>query len=129
MYKLCPYCQQQVPVYQWPEHEMRHRAASAPFQPAGPAHAGFAAVDPALAKHPRMYHHPRCGRTTALPEAVLAAQSRDPFSSTDYAPCSGCSRYVHTSELFFEGTGESLLAADRRQKGVTRIPLGRSSPV
>jgi hypothetical protein len=51
-----------------------------------------------------------------LPEAAVYAQFQDPFCSSDQAYCSGCKGYVSTSEVFWEGTSESLLSYDRRQK-------------
>lgn len=117
MFKVCPVCQQQVPVYEWAVHEMQHRG---PMQaaPTAHAHSGPAAlpIQQAAAKAPRIYHHPRCGHATALPDAAVYAQLQDPFRSSDQGYCSGCKGYVHTSELFWEGTSESVLATDRRQK-------------
>ncbi|HZL90558.1 MAG TPA: hypothetical protein VFB96_19480 [Pirellulaceae bacterium] len=117
MFKVCPICQQQVPVYEWAVHEMQHRG---PMQaaPLVQGHSGPAAlpIQQAAAKAPRIYHHPRCGHATALPDAAVYAQLQDPFRSSDQAYCSGCKGYVHNSELFWEGTSESLLASDRRQK-------------
>ncbi len=117
MFKLCPYCQQQVPVYEWAVHEMQHRGQP-PHPSLGHGRSGPSAlpVQQAAAKAPRIYHHPRCGHATALPEAAVYAQLQDPFCTSDQGYCSGCKGYVATSELFWEGTSESLLAYDRRQK-------------
>jgi hypothetical protein len=117
MFKVCPICQQQVPVYEWAVHELQHRGAMQSATGAH-AHSGPAALptQQAAAKAPRIYHHPRCGHATALPDAAVYAQLQDPFRSSDQAYCSGCQGYVQTSELFWEGTSESLLASDRRQK-------------
>ena len=114
MFKVCPICQQQVAVYEWAVHEMQHRSQPqyAAHQRTGPQTAAM----PQAAKAPRIYHHPRCGHATALPEAAVYAQLQDPFCSSDQAYCSGCKGYVSTSELFWEGTSESLLSNDRRQK-------------
>lgn len=116
MFKVCPICQQQVAVYEWAVHEMQHRGQpqmlSAGHGRTGPS----AAIPQAAGKAPRIYHHPRCGHATALPDAAVYAQLQDPFCSSDQAYCSGCKGYVSTSELFWEGTSESLLSYDRRQK-------------
>jgi hypothetical protein len=114
MFKVCPICQQQVPVYEWAVHEMQHRGQ--PQMPPQQGRTGPSAVPQAAGKAPRIYHHPRCGHATALPEAAVYAQLQDPFCSTDQAYCSGCKGYVASSELFWEGTSESLLSYDRRQK-------------
>lgn len=117
MFKQCPVCQQQVPVYEWAVHEMQHRGQP-PKPPLRQAHSGPASLplQQAVAKAPRIYHHPRCGHATALPEAAVYAQIQDPFCGGDLAYCSGCKGYINTSELFWEGTSESLLSSDRRQK-------------
>ena len=112
MFKVCPICQQQVAVYEWAVHEMQHRS-----QPAfPPRHGQTSQPMPQAAKAPRIYHHPRCGHATALPDAAVYAQLQDPFSTSDQAYCSGCKGYVSTSEVFWEGSSESLLSYDRRQK-------------
>ncbi len=115
MFKVCPICQQQVPVYEWAVHEMQHRSQPQTLLP-GHGRAGPAAAPQAAAKAPRVYHHPRCGHATALPEAAVYAQVQDPFCASDQAYCSGCKGYISTSELFWEGSSESLLSYDRRQK-------------
>lgn len=117
MFKLCPYCQRQVPVYEWAAHEMQHRG---PVHPATMARSHSSPPSPqiqqAAAKAPRIYHHPRCGHATALSDEAVYAQLQDPFRSSDQAYCSGCKGYVATTELFWEGSSESLLSTDRRRK-------------
>ncbi|HUE71602.1 MAG TPA: hypothetical protein VMP01_12020 [Pirellulaceae bacterium] len=116
MFKVCPICQQQVAVYEWAVHEMQHRGQPQMLT-AGHGRAGpSAAIGQAAGKAPRIYHHPRCGHATALPDAAVYAHLQDPFCSSDQAYCSGCKGYVSTGELFWEGTSESLLSYDRRQK-------------
>lgn len=116
MFKVCPICQQQVAVYEWAVHEMQHRGAMQSPRQVSHSPAATIPLQQAAAKAPRIYHHPRCGHATALPEAAVYAQIQDPFCGSDQAYCSGCKGYVATSELFWEGTSESLLSTDRRRK-------------
>lgn len=117
MYKHCPFCHQDVPIHQYPVHEAQHTR----LLPDGQM-TEHVTVRPeerfagSIVREPQWYIHPRCGGVTGMPEEIIRSYIADPFLYNDSSFCTGCNTYVPTSELYWQETNESLLAASYRRK-------------
>jgi hypothetical protein len=115
--KLCPFCHTWVSENIWHSHLDSHTR----LLPDGQMQ-DHVTVRPeerfagSIAHEPQWYVHPKCGEVTGMPDEIVRSYLADPFLYNDTSFCTGCGTYVPTSELFWQETNESLLAADRRRK-------------
>lgn len=115
MYKTCPFCHQQVPVLQYAAHEAAHTQLRPDGQmrdhvtvPPQQRYAGN------INQVPRWYVHSRCGAVTGMPDEVIRSYLADPFLYNNTSFCTGCGTYVPESELYWQGTNQSLADYSRQ---------------
>jgi hypothetical protein len=115
MDKRCPFCHQNIPVFQFDAHVAQHTKLRDDGQMTD--HVTVAPEDRFqgnLEQVPQWYCHERCGAVTGMPEEIIRSYLADPFLYNDYTFCTGCQKYPHQSEFHWVETGENLHAYNRR---------------
>ncbi len=109
MFTRCPFCHRWVLTLLLERHKSKHVRVGADGQQEDhvtvPPDARY---EGSLDGIPQAYRHPKCGASTGMPDEIIRSYLVNPFLYNEYSFCTGCGDYVHTSELFWRETGQSL---------------------
>ena len=111
----CDLCHQYVPKEEFKTHRRSHEGVRDDGQlneyPTLPPEQRYSGD---LTGVPRWYFHPKCGQTTRMPEEIIRTYLVNPYFYAYNSYCGGCQTHVPMSELYWQATGESLMAYTRR---------------
>ena len=111
----CPFCHRLILRPWLARHEAKHTRR----QPDGQMN-DHVTVHPqgrhqgSLEGVPKVYHHPKCGGATGMPEKIIRSYLANPFLYGDRSFCTGCGDYVPTEELFWTETGQNMAEYNER---------------
>lgn len=115
MYLRCRFCHERVFFLKHRAHEhahVRHRADGQMVQ--------YITLPPDerleldLTGVPRWFYHPKCGRTTGMPEEIIRSYLVNPFLYNGRTYCSGCGTHLPQGEFVWTETGEDLDSYNKR---------------
>lgn len=113
--KECPFCHQDILVGEYKSHLDIHTTAKEDGQMQD--HISLKEAERytgSLEDIPQVYVHNKCGGHTVMPEFIIRTYLVDPTIYNNYTFCCGCQAYVHTSELVWCDTGETLISYNNK---------------
>ena len=109
MLTRCPFCHRWVLTLLLDRHTTKHiKRGNTGQQESHITVPPDARYEGSLDQIPQAYHHPKCGASTGMPEQIIRSYLVNPFLYNDFTFCCGCANYVHSSELYWHETGQSL---------------------
>jgi hypothetical protein len=106
----CPFCHKSVFRWFYSWHESGHTQR----RPDGQMNEHITLApekrfEGSLEGVPHAYRHAKCGVSTGMPEEIIRTYLVNPLTYNDNSFCCGCGDYIHSSELAWIDTNESVL--------------------